>query len=244
MMDQADNVAPAAFAKLKIFRKLAENRHITVEAFGSSNTQRRLIGMTWFDYVELAFKKKFGVGCGNFINTGIGGDTTAMMLARFDRDVQAFRPDVVIVTAGGNDSNPIHKVSSEEYRANLFEIWRRITAAGGEVIFQTYYACRRELLSPEMAENMDRNMEIVREVAAATGALLQDHYRRWNRLRERFPEVYALLMRDAMHVNAAGNAVLGLELLRSFGVELPEECARECPGGYLGRALLETLAAE
>ena len=48
-----------AFAKLKIFRKLAEQQHISIVAFGSSNTQRRLSGMTWFDYVELGFKNQY-----------------------------------------------------------------------------------------------------------------------------------------------------------------------------------------
>ncbi|MBQ9338048.1 MAG: SGNH/GDSL hydrolase family protein [Lentisphaeria bacterium] len=230
-----------AFDKLNIFRKLAEHQHITVEAFGPSNTQRRLPGMTWFDFVELGFKSKYGGGCGNFINTGIGGNTTAMMLARFDRDVRIYKPDVVIVTAGGNDANPVHKVSPEQYRANMLEIHRRITELGAEVIFQTYYACRLELIPPERAELMNILMQIVREVAAETGSLLQDNYRRWNRLRDRFPEVYALLMKDAMHVTPDGNAVIGLGLLRSFGIELSESFAREFTSGYLGMTLLDLL---
>ena len=230
-----------SFSKSKIYRKLAEKQHITLEAFGSSNTQRRLPGMTWFDYVELGFKLKYGNGCGNFINTGIGGDTTCMMLERFDRDVLTYKPDVVIITAGGNDSNPERNVSHEQYRANLLEFHRRITAYGGEVIYQTYYACRQELQTPETARRMDRNMEIVREVAAETGSFLQDNYKRWNRLRDRFPSVYALLMRDVLHVNADGNAIMGIDLLRNFGIDLPEEFARECKIGYLGQALLDAL---
>ena len=234
----------AAFGKLNIFHKLAEHQPITVEAFGASNTQRRLPGMTWFDYVELGFKAKYGGGCGNFINTGIGGNTTAMMLARFDRDVRIYKPDVVIITAGGNDANPVHKVTPEQYRANMLELHRRITEFGGEVIFQTYYACRLELIPPERANLMNVLMQIVREVAAETGSLLQDNYLRWNRLRDRFPDVYALLMQDAMHVTPNGNAVIGLELLRSFGVELPENFAREFPAGYLGMTVLDLLERE
>ena len=234
----------AAFAKLNIFHKLAELQHITVEAFGPSNTQRRLPGMTWFDFVELGFKSKYGGGCGNFINTGIGGNTTAMMLARFDRDVLPYRPDLVIVTAGGNDSNPDKKVSPEQFRTNLREIHRRITSIGAELVFQTYYAFRREQLPPEHAELMDIDMQIVREVAAETGTLLQDNYRRWTRFRERFPSVYALLMKDAKHVTQEGNAVIGLGLLRSFGIELPESFAREFASGYLGMTLLDLLEQE
>jgi lysophospholipase L1-like esterase len=37
------------------------------------------------------------------INTGIGGDTTAGMLARFSADVLSQKPDFVIITGGTND---------------------------------------------------------------------------------------------------------------------------------------------
>ena len=230
-----------AFSKLKIFQKIAEQRQISIVAFGSSNTQRRLPGMTWFDYVELGFKNHYGGGCGTFINVGIGGDTSEMMLARFNRDVLAYRPDLVIVTVGGNDSSPARNVSLEQFRANLLEIHRRVAAYGGEVLFQTYYALLLNNLAPEMADRMKRNMQTVRNVAEETGSLLQDNYRRWNRLRDRFPEVHALLMKDAMHVTADGNAVIGADLLRSFGLKLPEEFVRECRIGYLGQALLDAL---
>ncbi len=230
-----------AFSKLKIFRKLAEQRHISIVAFGSSNTQRRLPGMTWFDYVELGFKSHYGRECGTFINAGIGGDTAEMMLARFDRDVLAYRPDLVIVTVGGNDSNPPRNVTFEQFRSNLLEIQRRIAAFGGEVLFQTYYALLLKDLAPEMADRMNRNMQTVREIAEETGSLLQDNYGRWNRLRDRFPEVHKLLMKDAMHVTADGNAVIGVDLLRSFGLKVPEEFVRECRIGYIGQALLDAL---
>ena len=243
-ISNVDPTEKAAFSDLKIFRKLAEQRHVTLEAFGSSNTQRRLPGMTWFDYVELGFKQKYGNGCGTFINAGIGGDTTSMMLARFERDVLTFKPDLVIITAGGNDSNPVHNVSREQYRENLLEIHRRISSYGGEVIFQTYYAVHKEQLAPEMAGRMDSNMETVREVAAETGAFLQDNYLRWNRMRDRFPAVYSLLMLDAMHVCADGNAIIGIDMLRNFGIGLPENFARECGIGFLGQALLDALSVE
>ena len=37
------------------------------------------------------------------INAGIPGNTTQDALARLDRDVLAHRPDIVLVTLGGND---------------------------------------------------------------------------------------------------------------------------------------------
>ena len=96
----------SSFSQLNFFQKLASKEPVVIEAFGSSNTQRRLPGMTWFDYIELGFKAVYGGGCGTFINAGIGGDTSKMLLDRFDRDVAPFHPDAVIITVGGNDSVP------------------------------------------------------------------------------------------------------------------------------------------
>lgn len=229
------------FSKLKIFQKLANKQTIIVEAFGSSNTQRRLPGMTWFDYVELGFKEVHGVGCGTFINSGVGGHTSKMLVERFDRDVRPFCPDLVIITVGGNDSNPVHAVSSRQFRDNLLELQRRIADLGGEVIFQTYYACMLEQLTPEMAAKMQENMQLIRDVAAETNSPLQDHYARWSRLREQCPKIYQLLMTDAMHVNCEGNAVLGLDLLRSLSVDMPQNFAGDFKAGYFGQQLLDML---
>jgi len=229
------------FSKLNFFQKLACNEPVIIEAFGSSNTQRRLPGMTWFDYIELGFKAAYGAGCGTFINAGIGGDTSKMLLERFDRDVRPFHPDVVIITIGGNDSNPAQNISSRQFRENLLELQRRITNLGGQVIFQTYYSCMLELLSPEMAERMLENMQVIRGVATETGSPLQDHYARWSRLQNHCPKIYQLLMTDAMHVNSEGNSVLGLDLLRSFSVDLPQPFAETFKVGYFGLQLLDLL---
>lgn len=232
------------FSELACIGKVKQNQQISIEAFGSSNTERRQPGMNWFDVLDLGLKYRYG--CFNFIsiNTGVGGDTTRMMLSRFDRDVLPHRPDLVIITAGGNDSNPPRNISAEEYRANLLKLHERVTAFGGEVIFQTYYACKLECLSDEMAERMVFNMQQVREVAEITGSCLQDHFKRWERLRQKEYSLYTLLMRDNMHVNTAGNSVLGLDLLRSFGVDLPDEFRQEFALGLFAQKVLDDLEKE
>lgn len=222
-------------------RKVKDNQQVTLEAFGSSNTERRQPGMNWFDILDLGLKYQFG--CHNFIaiNTGVGGNTTRMMLERFERDVLAHKPDLVIVTAGGNDSNPPRNISAEEYRDNLCQIQEKVASFGGEVLFQTYYACKLECLGDEMAQRMLFNMQQVRDVAEETGSYLMDHFKRWERLRKQEYALYTLLMRDNMHVNTAGNSVLGLDLLRCFSVELPAEFRSEFALGLFAQKVLDDL---
>lgn len=229
------------FSKSAFMEKVKNSRQVVIEAFGSSNTERRQPGMNWFDILDLGLKYQFG--CHNFIsiNTGVGGNTTRMMLERFERDVLTHKPDLVIITAGGNDSNPPRNISTEEYRDNLVLLHNKISSYGGEVLFQTYYACKLECLGDEMAERMVFNMQQVRDVAEESGSYLMDHFKRWERLRKQEYALYTLLMRDNMHVNTAGNSVLGLDLLRYFGVELPAEFRNEFAPGLFAQKVLDDL---
>ncbi|HWL52612.1 MAG TPA: SGNH/GDSL hydrolase family protein [Chthoniobacteraceae bacterium] len=182
-------------------------------AFGSSNTEHRILGTHWFDVFDLALKKKYG-RFHHCINTGIGGDTTAHLLARFEEDAAFYRPHLVFLTVGGNDFRKIDSV--EQIRDNYRELHRRFAALGTPVIFQTYYSPDPERTGP--LERFFEVMEIMREVAAETGSGLIDQLRRWELFRNAAPQQYAPLMMDGFHVNERGNRLMGLELTAAFGI--------------------------
>lgn len=228
------------FSHLNIFRSLEQGNPIRVCAFGASNTQRRLPGMHWFDYVELGFKQKYGGGAGQFLNAGIGGNTTRHLLERFDRDVAPFRPELTLVTIGGNDINPTFSISCEEFKSNLRDIYDCLTGVGSQVIFQTYYACDLVQLDEERRSKMVQLMQIVRETAPELGADLNDNDLRWIPLRENHHDLYSLLMKDAMHVNELGNRVIGLDLMRRFGIVSKEDSAVFADGCFV-QVFLDTL---
>jgi lysophospholipase L1-like esterase len=80
----------------------------------------------------------------HIVNAGIAGNTTRDSLARLNRDVISYRPDVVTIFFGINDSavdvwkgaaEP--RVSLVEYSANLRQIVARIRAAGATPILLT-----------------------------------------------------------------------------------------------------------
>ena len=83
-------------------------------------------------------------------------------------------------------------------------------------------------------------MQIVRETAPELGAELNDNDRRWVPLRETRHDLYSLLMKDAMHVNEFGNRVIGLDLMRRFGIVSKEYCG-DFAAGYFVQALLDML---
>lgn len=185
-------------------------------AFGSSNTER-ILPMHWFDVFDLAVGNTHG-RIHHCINTGVGGHTSGDLLVRFEEDARFYSPHAVIVTIGGNDSNPQRAMTEAQFASNLRELHSRFCRMGTAVVFQTYYAPVPELLAPEHVRRFGRCMAIVREVAAETRSGLVDHLVRWEHLREHHRDRYLPLMQDGLHLNRRGNLVMGLDLARRFDV--------------------------
>ena len=114
--------------------------YFRVVVFGASNTERYMPGLHWSDILEVGIRNDFGRKF-HLINSGVSGNNTREALKRFDRDVASFKPDIVIVTLGGNDCNPKPEkfVSESEFAANMDLIVKKIRDLGALPIIQTYY---------------------------------------------------------------------------------------------------------
>ena len=226
-----------------IFDKLAAGKRIRLLAVGSSNTQRRQPGMHWLDYLELGLKYRFGKGAVIVINSGVGGDTSRGVLERFDTDVKLFRPDITILTVGGNDAAPKMDISPEEYKDNITDICKRILDMRSIPVLQTYYSCdldKVEINNLVEARQFPQYMNIMREVASRMDLPLIDHLKRWEPLRLNDLEKYRKLMNDPFHVNSIGNMLIGVDLLRKFDLDIsPFE--NYCREGVEYQAILDKL---
>lgn len=205
-----------------IIGRFKSGQRTRILAFGSSNTERRLPGMHWFDCFELAIVRKYG-RVHTCINTGIGGDTSRGLLQRFEEDAEMYRPHLVFITIGCNDANPVKNLPIQEFESNLLELHRRFTKLGCGVIFQTYYAANPMGCDPVHLDAFYRYMDIVRKVAVDSGAALIDHLKRWELMREAFPGKYLPLMQDNFHVNFRGNMLMGVDIARRLNAEFGNE---------------------
>jgi len=222
--------------------RLEHGEPTRIVGFGSSNTEARAeCRFNWLDWLDYGLHRAYG-RFHRTINSGVSGNTTGQMLERFDEDVALYRPHVVFVTAGGNDSAPEKTAGEEVYRANLLRIAGWIRDLGAAVVFQTYYAVDLERMEPPYAAAFPVYMEIVREVAAETGDALIDHYSRWERLRLADLERYRALMLNPLHVNASGNMLMGADVLRALGVPLTDEARGALATGLELQAALDDLA--
>jgi lysophospholipase L1-like esterase len=99
---------------------------------------------------------------------GIGGNTSAHVLMRFEDDIRARlgRVDLVLFSVGLNDLAEKNGVSAEEYRANLRRLGARAVAHGKRVGFLG--------LTPRLSESADRHSRfdaIIEEVCREGGYL-------------------------------------------------------------------------
>lgn len=198
---------------------LASSGRIRILAFGSSNTERYLYGMHWFDVVNIGIRAKYG-SKNHFINTGISGNSTADLLGRFQDDATFYEPHLVFITIGGNDSNPTKDISAEQFRENLLELHRKFSEMETIVIFQTYYSPDPLLVDELHMKKFYSYMDIVRDVAATTNSGLIDHLKRWEVLRKSHNDRYQKMMLNSFHVNQTGNVMMGLDILRDLNIEI------------------------
>jgi lysophospholipase L1-like esterase len=67
----------------------------------------------------------------NIINAGISGDHATNAIKRFERDVAAYSPDLVVVCFGLNDSRQ-GKEGLDKYKDSLGIIFEKIKGIGSE----------------------------------------------------------------------------------------------------------------
>lgn len=217
-----DNPTPKHFRHLR-------NQYVTIVAFGDSITQINHTthgGLNWVGYLTegLCDGKVFPKGH-IVINAGYGGDTMAKGLARLDRDVLRFKPDIAILSFGMNDADHI---TPDEFKKELCEAIHRIRKNG---------SCTIVLRTPNPVVNMMNGFELtqwlengkivtkdlarfakaIREVAKAEKTLLVDHYSLWVKsMGSSCRGDLIRLMSDPTHPNNLGHRRLYHELAPLF----------------------------
>ncbi len=146
----------------------------------------------------------------NLINAGIGGDSAPGGLARFDRDVGAFHPDLVVIGYALNDSG--HGAAGlESYRNAMSALVEKTLALGAECIVLTPNAMN-DRVSPSLDSEVMRNaaasfmqvdlcsyVDTAKAVAAEYGVPVCDVYAKWQSWRRAGVNVTELLSNKLNH---------------------------------------------
>ncbi len=213
-------------------------RPVTIVAFGDSITQasHQPEGGRWTDLLCESLARQLPDRAVRMINAGVGGNTSREGLQRFERDVLAHAPDVVLAEFG-NDATPDtnRHVSPDEFASN-FEIFRREIEerGGGRLIILVFPpvvdAWHQHGAHPFYAEHggADGAQEVYRErvraFARSHGVPLVDLSLALRRVMGAEGPGSCILP-DGVHLTARGNRMVADAVL----VALAPEIARAAP---------------
>jgi len=191
-----------------------------VVAFGASNTSVLWHSEGrhgWPCWLMVALRGYVGHHV-SLTNAGISGDSTADMLGRIERDVLPHNPSLVLITAGGND---IKQFPADVYRRNLARLVDMIADRGAVSVLQTYYAAVTDE-ADEVYRGFPAYMQACADLAAESDVPCIDQHAMFHPWYLAEPDEYREIMRDALHLNPLGNAVMGTLCVRHFGLPDPE----------------------
>jgi acyl-CoA thioesterase-1 len=174
------------------------------------------------------------------INDGFPGENTSELDARLDGELRQFKPDYVVLFAGGNDAlNEKKFLPASETRAHLRSMTDRIKRHGAQVIMVTVH-------DPDLIRLMIRHKpeaygdipplqrlalvnEQVRRVAQVEHAQLVP----FANLLQKAGGANAALSTDGVHLTAKGYGLLATAVRTQLPKNLPDSATILCFGDSL-----------
>ena len=151
-------------------------------------------------------------------NSGVGGNTSRDLLARFDRDVTSLAPDWVSICIGINDvwrqfDTPAmfdYQVMPDEYESNLKKMILAVKEKVKGIFILSPYYMEPNRLDP-MRARMDEYVEICRKLSEKHGCVFVD----FQKLYEDYCKVRhsTYIAWDRIHPNQVGATLMAREFL-------------------------------
>jgi len=167
----------------------------------------------------------------NVVNCGISGDNAPNGLSRLDRDILPFKPDLVIVSYGLNDSGKGIE-GLENYVNALDGIFKRITESGAECIFMTTNAMNTNIschitnerfraiaegtMKTQNSGVLERYFEAAKETAIANGVKVCDCYAKWKAMIDAGVNITELLANKINHPIREFHYLFAISLLETM----------------------------
>ncbi len=164
----------------------------------------------------------------SFINAGVGGNSTREMMMRYEHDVIAQQPNLVIFEPGGNNHDPRkgheHRQVNDAEFVQLLEKFRSGLPENCRVVIVTFPPIINEQhqfypLVPggKLNEKLQTQREIIRHVALENKWVLMDFYQ------QMYPHRYDLILPDGIHLNPSGHRFFAEKIIETLKNNFPEE---------------------
>ncbi len=152
-----------------------------------------------------------------FLNRGVGGDTTRNMLERFDRDILAHKPNWVSIAIGVNDvwrffdHRPNDAVLIDEFEANYRKLLEPLHGNAGLILVSPF------LIEPNRSDpfraRVDHYAAVVKSLALEFGAVFVPFQEAFD-ASSLEPSAFS---NDRVHPNETGSQLMAQTFLRAIG---------------------------
>ncbi len=161
-------------------------------------------------------------------NSGVNGNTSSELLARWERDVLNLRPDWVSILIGINDvwrqfDTPAMTnwaVSLEKYEQNIDQMLTTLKGRVKGTFLMTPYYMEPNVNDP-MRARMDEYSSVCRKLANKHGCVFIDLQETFDRYFKRQHSTY--IAWDRVHPNQIGATVIAREFLKHCGFDYNHE---------------------
>jgi lysophospholipase L1-like esterase len=217
--------------------EMTSAQKLTIVAFGDSTTAPRKNVVVYSKVLEEKFKQKNPDI--RVINSGVPGNTTVIAKERFEKDVLAHKPDVVIIQFGTNDAavdvwkNPpetVSRVSKVDYEKNLRDFIAAVKQIRAKVIVVTPAPTRwtdklkamygRPPYDPEDVDGFNvilkDYVQIAKRVAKDEGVRTIDLFAAYYKYDKQPGKKMDELFLDGLHPNTAGQRIEAELLLKEL----------------------------
>lgn len=212
-------------------RKLQEKDSVIIVAFGDSVTQgctcihTRDQESVYHNQLKRLLANRYPDVTVNVINSGVGGDKATDGLARIDRSVIRFSPDLVLIEFGLNDSVKHGLAGIQSFKRTITKIVRRIEEqTGADIVLLTpnFIATsdnrnvHEEHRQKGYAETLPKTQnggilaryaQALREVGAERNIPVADIYSQWERISDTV-DTNTLLANGLNHPDAKGHRII------------------------------------
>lgn len=194
----------------QVAAKLARREQITVVAIGSSSTDGSDLPdprQAYPTHLEARLNAALGPGGARVLNRGRGGETMPETIARFERDVGAARPDLVVWQLGVNDL--VRDLPTEASAARIEQGLTALARYGAPVVLMDMQFAPLVLRS----RSLEGMHVILRSAAVRHGALLWSRFDLMKGIIENGGAAMADLVRaDGLHMTPPMHACAGQKL--------------------------------
>jgi acyl-CoA thioesterase-1 len=201
---QPSCTAPAELTRIdhplpRTARRLAAGQPIKIVAIGSSSTFGAGASSPEMSYpsrLEAELKALFPRVSIAVINSGVNGEIARDMLARFDDDVIAEKPDIVVWQLGSN--SVLKQLPITPAKSTIRQGLAKLKAAGADIILMNPQYAPKVISKP----NIDNMVDLINAAAKEGNVDLFQRFAvmRYWRLTEDMP-FSAFLSSDELHLN-------------------------------------------